>query len=195
MAKYVKTVTARGKRYRYFWPSRAAAAEGVRPVRLPLDDAQAEAEAGRLQLVVTTRARPDFAKHARQLLKAARRRCAASGAEVTVTEDELIAMMEQQGWRCAVSGIPFDMEATGPNRRAFRRPYRPSLDRKRSGGPYSAENVRLVCVAVNVALNEWGDEVLSRIARGIVDLETLREHRLENGLEIASLRAYRRRAP
>jgi hypothetical protein len=194
MPAYIKTVTAKGKKYRYFWPSKEHAARGARPIPLPLDDELARTEAERLCGVIDTAARPSFHKHIVQLLKNARARCKASGVAITLTETEVVEMMERQGWRCAVSGLPFDLDATGPNRRVFRRPFRPSLDRVRARGPYSRENVRVVCVAVNVALNEWGDEILARIAHGIVDLETAREHRTENGLEIIPLRTYRRRA-
>ncbi|MDP1873706.1 hypothetical protein [Phenylobacterium sp.] len=194
MPDYIKTVTSRGRKYRYFWPSRELAALGAKQSPLPLDDDLAAAEVARLLAVLQTPARPDFHKHIVQLLKNARARCKANGAEISLTEEDVVAMLERQGWRCAVSGIPFDLDATGPNRKAFRRPYRPSIDRIASRGPYSVSNVRIVCVAVNVALNEWGDHVLSRIAHGVVAQETAREHRTENGLAIAPLRAYRKRA-
>lgn len=193
MPNYIKTVTSRGKRYRYFWPSKEHAARGAKPIPLPLDDALALAEAQRLATIVETSARPAYRVHILQLLKNARARCRATSVAIDLTEADVVEMLEAQGWKCAVSGIPFDLEATGPNRRAFRKPFRPSLDRIQCRGPYSRGNVRIVCVAVNVALNEWGDEVLSRIAHGIVALETSPEHRTENGLEIMPLRRYLRR--
>ena len=80
-------------------------------------------------------------------------------------------MLERQGYRCAVSGIAFDLTDPGSARRVFRKPYRPSLDRIACKGPYSKQNVRLVCVAVNVALNEWGEPVLYKIAASIAAKE------------------------
>ena len=39
-----------------------------------------------------------------------------------------------------------------------------SLDRIDSSKGYTVENCRLVCTAVNLAMNEWGEDVLERIA-------------------------------
>lgn len=77
--------------------------------------------------------------------------------------DDLMAIVERAGGRCEVTGIPFTLAGNGRLR-----PYRPSLDRIDSALGYTVGNCRLVCLAVNVALGQWGDEVLKRIARGIV---------------------------
>jgi len=67
--------------------------------------------------------------------------------------------------RCMVSGIPFSNERIPGS---ARRPYFPSLDRIDSSKGYSCNNVRLVCVLVNIALNEWGLDPLMRVAQAIV---------------------------
>ena len=46
---------------------------------------------------------------------------------------------------------------------AARRAFAPSLNRINPKKPYSRENCRFVLVAVNFALNAFGDEVLDRI--------------------------------
>ena len=176
----IKRVVSKGRAYLYFWPSKEMMAKGARPVRLPNDPAEAKAHVARLSAFVGTEQHAVYRRYLVEMLKGARRRCAKSGTQIDLTIEDVLALAEAQGYRCAVSGIPFDMETTGPNRRAFRKPFRPSLDRKAHKGPYTLKNVRLVCVAVNVALNEWGDHVLRRIALGIAEQETLGEQRLEN---------------
>ena len=65
---------------------------------------------------------------------------------------------------CEVTGIPFDLAAgAGLN------PWAPSLDRKDSSGGYIPTNVQVVVSAYNIAKGPWGDDVLLRLARAIVD--------------------------
>src|SRR5438067_11219759 len=62
----------------------------------------------------------------------------------------------QQGGRCAVTGIRFSMERKDD---AFvKHPFAPSLDRRSSKGDYTDDNVRLVCVATNFGMGQWGEE-------------------------------------
>ena len=49
-----------------------------------------------------------------------------------------------------------------------RHPFEPSLDRINCAEGYSASNTRLVCVAVNFGMNEWGEEVYRELARAAV---------------------------
>lgn len=82
------------------------------------------------------------------------------GIEFTLTKDAYAGIVSD---RCAVTGIPFEHRRR-PGRWP---PYAPSLDRKDSALGYTNDNVRLVCVAVNLAMNAWGEGVLYRIAAGI----------------------------
>ena len=76
-------------------------------------------------------------------------------------------MFALQDGRCAVSGVPFSM-ITHPG--AFvRYPFGPSIDRVSSSRGYTPDNVRLVCVATNFGLGQWGDEVFLVIANGVVE--------------------------
>lgn len=74
-------------------------------------------------------------------------------------DDERLLMDESEG-RCALTGLAFDLEKGG----WARRPYAPSLDRIDSSKGYTFDNCRIVCVAVNVAMNEWGESVFRRVA-------------------------------
>lgn len=69
-------------------------------------------------------------------------------------------LLKKSGGRCAVSGIAF----TGcryPGQRI--RPWMPSIDRIDTTRGYTPDNVRLVCAAVNLALNQFGEGIFFRI--------------------------------
>ena len=61
-----------------------------------------------------------------------------------------------------MSGLPFNLRVVGGGK--ARRPYAPSLDRVDAASGYTRDNVRLVCQAVNFALNAFGEDVLREIA-------------------------------
>jgi hypothetical protein len=68
---------------------------------------------------------------------------------------------------CDLTRIPFDLEPGGRGNYSAR-PFVPSIDRLKPGGNYSEVNCRLICYAVNVALSDWGESVLLKIALAIV---------------------------
>lgn len=75
-------------------------------------------------------------------------------------------LVMQANGQCMVSGITFSAEKI-PG--ASRRPFMPSLDRIDSSRGYTVKNVRLVCVLINIAMNEWGLNPLIRIAQALVE--------------------------
>lgn len=58
--------------------------------------------------------------------------------------------------------------ARNPYGERFYRPFSPPLDQNQPGGGYTPENTRLVCVAVNIALNRFGEEVFHRVCEGFL---------------------------
>lgn len=85
----------------------------------------------------------------------------ARGILFDLSSDDLLKMAEKTGYKCAVTGIPFTGERIGLS---SRRPFAPSVDRIDSTKGYTVDNCRLVCYAVNLAMGEWGDDVVRRIA-------------------------------
>lgn len=83
---------------------------------------------------------------------------------------DIFQMMKETDFRCAVSGIPFAKRTVLGGKRD---PWAPSIDRIESSHGYSFENVRVVCLAANYAMNEWGIDVLLRLARGVIRSSTL----------------------
>lgn len=84
--------------------------------------------------------------------------------EIT-TEDVMTSYRKNHG-KCAVTGIPFDMSKYKGGQ--GRRPWVPSIDRIDSAKPYTTDNIRIVCVATNLAMNWWGEDVLARLAKAYV---------------------------
>ena len=93
------------------------------------------------------------------LLMNAKVRAANKGLICTLTatwvEEKLIA-------GCEMTGLPFDLE-TGKSIGRFN-PYGPSIDRIVPGSNYTPENCRMVIMAINVAMNAWGEEFYRKIA-------------------------------
>lgn len=108
------------------------------------------------------------------LYKTAKSRAKHYGMEFSLTPGDMEAMIERSGGRCEITRIAFHTKRTAGCRRA---PYAPSLDRIHCELGYTAENTRLVCVAVNLALNEFGYDILLRISRRIVSEYTAKNKR------------------
>jgi hypothetical protein len=113
---------------------------------------------------LTTLQPPYAASWQSQLLRQAKVNGRKKGVEMTLTTAHLDQIAERAGGHCELSGLPFSWHVEGGGRR---RPWAPSLDRISRHGPYSAENVRLVCCIVNIAMGEWGAATLVRMARAV----------------------------
>jgi hypothetical protein len=89
------------------------------------------------------------------------------GIPVSITVDDIDAMMRAQGMRCAVSGIKFSSQRRPGGGRV--RPFVPSVDRIDAKLGYEIGNIRVVCAAVNAALGDWGDELFHQIVLGVAN--------------------------
>ena len=76
-------------------------------------------------------------------------------------------LFEAQGRRCALTGIAFDLRVVGTGQ--AQRPFAPSLDRIDCSAGYTRDNTRLVCQAVNFALNAYGEDVFRDIVLAAAD--------------------------
>ena len=83
-------------------------------------------------------------------------------------------MLNRADGRCELTGVLFEYTVR-PGVRA--RPLIPSLDRIDPQKGYIKENLRVVCYAVNAAINEWGDGVFEIIARGYRGTKRKRNNR------------------
>ncbi len=76
--------------------------------------------------------------------------------------EDLVVLWRDCGGRCAVTRGEFSNETVG--RGLVKRAYAPSLDRIDHEKPYTRDNCRLVMVAVNFAMNTWGEDTFLRLA-------------------------------
>jgi hypothetical protein len=81
----------------------------------------------------------------------------------SVTFDDVVEIAERQHWKCAVTGVPLEMT---PHTCGNKRPFAPSIDRIKPADGYTIGNIRVVAMAVNFAMNEWGDSIIQLLAEG-----------------------------
>lgn len=111
-------------------------------------------------LPVLTSADSALLEHLRDtVIPRSKRAAAAAGRAFSIDEADLLRVAARSNWRCAVSGVRFSLDVARK-----RKPFAPSLDRIDCSLGYVPGNVRLVCVAVNIALADWGDAVFEKIA-------------------------------
>lgn len=103
-----------------------------------------------------------------RLVRVAKERATKLNKEFDLDFSFIVTLFEQQSGVCSLTGIPFDLSKT----KHSRRPFCPSLDRIDSTRGYTKDNVRLVCTAVNLALNEWGIDVFEQVAKGYLRQQT-----------------------
>lgn len=100
---------------------------------------------------------------ARRLYRTCVRSARKRGIDCTLTRDEFGALWHSANGCCTITGRSLDLD--GSERGTFHRnPWAPSIDRIDSRVGYHARNCRIVCVAVNIAINEWGASILHEIA-------------------------------
>jgi hypothetical protein len=105
----------------------------------------------------------------RVLFRLVRKNVAARGIAVQINDRDIRAMLDRADGACEISGLRFDFRPA-PEYRI--RPWMPSVDRVDSAKPYTPGNCRIVCAAVNLALNQFGEDVLLEIASGILRKKT-----------------------
>ena len=68
---------------------------------------------------------------------------------------------------CEITGFPLAL--TGPLSRNLKRPDAASIDRIDASKGYTIDNIRVVCLSVNLALGVWGEESVLPILSSWVD--------------------------
>lgn len=100
-----------------------------------------------------------------RMVERQRRSAKARNIPFALTARYVLALLQRANFRCSVSGIGFSDE-----RGEFHKnPWAPSIDRIDNRGIYEPGNVQIVCLAVSLAMNEWGYDVLLRLAHGVVN--------------------------
>lgn len=76
------------------------------------------------------------------------------------------ARMAEQGYRCALTGLPFQWDMNTDDRLS---PLFPSLDRIDNSRGYTKDNVRVVATAINLMRMDWGAKTFDRIVGAYVE--------------------------
>jgi hypothetical protein len=87
----------------------------------------------------------------------------------TLTPEDVRDIALRSNGKCMVTGIAFNWP---PAKRRFD-PLMPSLDRIDQSKGYTADNCRMVLMAVNFAMNRWGEDILMLIAKGMLQNNTM----------------------
>jgi len=87
--------------------------------------------------------------------------------------DWLMEQHKKQDGKCSLTGIPFKFDFNYDLSRHFI-PDSPSLDRINPVAGYTKENTRLVCTAINIAMNSFGEEFFTLLC------EAYLKHRITN---------------
>ena len=115
---------------------------------------------------LTTEHDPLMARWLRKLVPSSRRRAGLAGFIHSLASDHAEHLFEQQAGICAISGLRLSL-IEFPDV-LVKHPFAPSLDRISSRGGYTDDNVRLVCIAVNFGMGQWGEELYLTFARAAV---------------------------
>lgn len=98
------------------------------------------------------------------ILEAIRGRAKKQGYSIDFDLEYLMELYETQNHKCAVTGIDFNF--SDKNRIKRFRPFSASIDRIDNNGKYEKSNIRLVCVAFNLALNAFGEDIFRKMSEG-----------------------------
>ncbi len=110
----------------------------------------------------------------RALASRSRHRARRSGFLHNLPDEASEQLFQRQKGLCAISGLPFSLTEFADV--LVKHPFAPSLDRISSRGGYTADNVRLVCIAVNFGMGQWGEELYLTFARAAVDRSDQIDH-------------------
>jgi len=103
------------------------------------------------------------------LLGGARRRAKQKGLEFSLDLEWLLNLFDNQDGRCGLTQLPLSFEFNKEFKRQFM-PFSPSLHRIDGKLGYTKENTRLVCTAINIAINHYGEAVFRQVAEGFLQL-------------------------
>ena len=97
------------------------------------------------------------------LYSKAKKRSQEYGIQFDISREFISKLLKPK--RCSVTNIPIicELSCGGKN------PFRPSLDRIDNSRGYTEDNTRVVCVAVNYCLNEFGMLVFNKICQSYLN--------------------------
>jgi len=104
---------------------------------------------------------------------------ASRGFDCLLSEEFVEDLYKRQHGRCAITGVKFSLEPSFP-KALVKHPFAPSIDRRLSDRGYTEDNVRLVCVAVNFGMGQWGEETYLTLAYEAVSCDQNKGIKIED---------------
>ncbi len=117
---------------------------------------------------------PTMTRWLRALVPRSRLRAERAQFAHDLPNDEGERLFQAQDGLCAVSGVRFRLDEFAGV--LVKHPFAPSLDRISSLRGYIPGNVRLVCIAVNFGMGQWGEELYLTFARAAVERSNRADH-------------------
>ncbi len=102
----------------------------------------------------------DWDKYARLRLAAMRKRAQKRGIDFELKPEDIVPLYEAG---CALTGYQFS------NLAKDRSPLSPSIDRIDSSKGYVRGNIRAVCYALNIGMNDWGFEKIAPLWKAAIE--------------------------
>lgn len=101
------------------------------------------------------------------LLESARHRAKKNNLPIDIDLEFLLELYEQQNKKCSLTGIEFELKRTEGEKVKYT-PFGPSIDKIEHNKGYTKDNIRLVCVMVNLSLNTFGDECFDKMCEAYI---------------------------
>lgn len=101
------------------------------------------------------------------LLSSARDRAKKRNLPIDIDLEFLLELYEKQNKLCAITGMEFELKRTESKKERYT-PFGPSIDKIDHTKGYTKDNVRLVCVMVNLSLNTFGDECFDKMCEAYI---------------------------
>lgn len=143
---------------------------GVRRIEIPLGGDLEEAMARYHALAVPSVRAAVPLGTARALHKSMVKNAKVRGIPVELCLADIDRLLASAAGKCSITGMQFDSTQYEGHRI---RPWMPSIDRINPRDGYHLENVRIVCAAVNVAMNQFGEETFLRICAAVMAKQKL----------------------
>ena len=94
----------------------------------------------------------------KDLADSSRRRAEKKGIPHNIDGEHLLGLWEDNGGKCCVTGVPFNLSYSDELQKGWSKKDAPSLDRIHPELGYTVGNVRLVAFQVNCAMGVYSDE-------------------------------------
>jgi hypothetical protein len=98
-----------------------------------------------------------------RMISDAKKRAIKKKITFNLTDHDVREMFFMSEGKCSLTDLPFHAP-DGEKKRYWKNPFAPSIDRIDNSLGYTPDNVRLVCVAMNLAMHQWGLEFFDELA-------------------------------